>query len=466
MNKQIKSFVDIGFSKGMEEDSEKGILYIKGIASSMVDSNGNEYKDLDSELVDITNAQALTLANGKLSLQTNHDLSTDASVGVVTDLKIVGKQLHFEAEVHKALNERIYAGVKAGVFTAVSIGFVIDDYEVIEYAGDKSVGKLNNPKIFEVSIVSVPANQNAVFTVTAEKGFTIEQSTETLKHFNEGCTGLCPIKSSEKPKGKIKDLTQDKVIDKEIKKSIYEKLIEKTTKALTIEETEKASWNKYRELMHQFNMLGEVLEDNFYAGEYEDIDKDIMLSNIRGAFETVMTRVESLMVDMSEEDLKQHHYDEDEEKPVTKEMEKKEMVTKDGTEAVAEQPTETKQEIAETTTTEESTPSQSQEAEEATDSGSVESKQETVVDEKTEAKEEPKQEVAEEPKVEQAPVKAEVTLGTVIDTYNNLDLSSLSREEVVTLYETIDLQRQKLENTDVFIQLVEERVQAKLQENN
>ncbi len=88
-----------------------------------------------------------------------HDHSNP--VGRMVDHKIDNKGLWIKAAVSNAA-ESVYKLVKSGVLTAFSIGFRIVD---AEYNSAAEVFVVKELELHEISIVSVPANQNTLFSL-------------------------------------------------------------------------------------------------------------------------------------------------------------------------------------------------------------------------------------------------------------------------------------------------------------
>lgn len=92
-----------------------------------------------------------------------------APIGRVSNVEVKGKRLMADAEfapegVSQTADD-VYALVKAGILRAVSVGFTNgwDDTEVIRGEDDQVTGiKYLKPELLELSVVSVPANPNAL----------------------------------------------------------------------------------------------------------------------------------------------------------------------------------------------------------------------------------------------------------------------------------------------------------------
>ena len=407
MNEIIKSYADISIDKQLKE--EEGILYIKGIASTMVDTKGNLAEDRDGEVVDLLSGVTIEkLTNGFMPLFIDHKPTTDNLVGKVSKVELVGKQLHFEAEVHKDLNERIYKGVKSGLFSAVSIGFRAKDYDVENISG-KSVGVLKDLKIHEISIVALPANTGAVFSVTGSKSLSLTQPIADLKEINPECKGFdCQLKNKSIT---IEDTIKEQEVDK----------------GLTIAETESETWNVWDKVSYEMQLLYQTLDSNFWGEKWDDLDKTQMLQNIRDAFGEIQKRVEDILTI---------------EQPQIKEMENKEMEIKKemAQEEIKSEKAEAVQEVVQDTVASQS-PQES-----SPNTGNVE-----IETTETQTAVEPlvlPQAEEEAPKVEDTTnvaIQPNVTLGSLIDYQQKLDLNSLtSTHDIEALALSIQALQEKL----------------------
>lgn len=142
-------------------------VYIEGYASTNdVDRAG----DVVSAAVWETGMQ--NYLNNPIILA-NHDY--DDPIGRMVDYKIDGKGLYIKARISAAAE--IYGLVKDGVVTAFSIGFKIVD---AEYNSAAEVFVIKQVELIEISVVSVPCNQNTLFSLS--KAF---DSAEEYKSFKE-----------------------------------------------------------------------------------------------------------------------------------------------------------------------------------------------------------------------------------------------------------------------------------------
>lgn len=97
----------------------------------------------------------------------NHDYNKP--IGKATALTITEKGLEIEGKISKSAGH-IADMVKEGILSAFSVGFRVKDADWM----DETEGyRIKDAELFEVSVVSVPANQGAIFSVT--KSFDTEQ---------------------------------------------------------------------------------------------------------------------------------------------------------------------------------------------------------------------------------------------------------------------------------------------------
>ena len=87
----------------------------------------------------------------------NHDYNKP--IGRATDLSVTDSGLDISAKISKAAGD-ITQLVKDGVLGAFSVGFRCKDSE---YMTETDGYKIKDAELFEVSVVSVPCNQNATF---------------------------------------------------------------------------------------------------------------------------------------------------------------------------------------------------------------------------------------------------------------------------------------------------------------
>ena len=89
----------------------------------------------------------------------NHNY--DRPIGRAKELSVGENGLDITARISKSANE-IKDLIKDGVLGAFSVGFKVKD---AEYMTETDGYKIKDAELFEVSVVSVPCNQNAVFSI-------------------------------------------------------------------------------------------------------------------------------------------------------------------------------------------------------------------------------------------------------------------------------------------------------------
>ena len=104
----------------------------------------------------------------------NHDYNKP--IGRATGLKVTPNGLELEAKISKSAPESVCDLVKDGVLGACSVGFGVKD---ADYLSETDGYKIKDAELFEVSVVSVPCNQAATFSLA--KSFDSETEWEDFK---------------------------------------------------------------------------------------------------------------------------------------------------------------------------------------------------------------------------------------------------------------------------------------------
>lgn len=89
----------------------------------------------------------------------NHDYNSP--IGKATGLEVTDKGLKIDGVISKSAG-KIAEMVKEGILGAFSVGFRVKDADYIEETDGL---RIKDAELFEVSVVSVPANQSAIFSV-------------------------------------------------------------------------------------------------------------------------------------------------------------------------------------------------------------------------------------------------------------------------------------------------------------
>ena len=104
----------------------------------------------------------------------NHDYNKP--IGRATGLKVTPNGLELEAKISKSAPESVCDLVKDGVLGAFSVGFRVKD---ADYLSETDGYKIKDAELFEVSVVSVPCNQAATFSLA--KSFDSSEEYEAFK---------------------------------------------------------------------------------------------------------------------------------------------------------------------------------------------------------------------------------------------------------------------------------------------
>ena len=143
----------------------------------------------------------------------NHDYNKP--IGRATGLKVTPNGLELEAKISKSAPEGVCELVKDGVLGAFSVGFRVKDADYLE---ETDGYKIKDAELFEVSVVSVPCNQAATFSLA--KSFDSETEWEDFKKTFTNRVDLAGQSLAKDDKSDIASETPDGVnAQKEIKMS-------------------------------------------------------------------------------------------------------------------------------------------------------------------------------------------------------------------------------------------------------
>ena len=156
--------------KALEEDD--GGVHICGMASTHDEDRAN----------DVIMAEAWTkggLQNFEKNpiILFNHDYNKP--IGRATGLKVTENGLELKAKISKSAPDHVAQLVKEGILGAFSVGFRVKD---ADYMSETDGLKIKDAELFEVSVVSVPCNQAATFSL-AKSFDSIEEYNEFKKTF-------------------------------------------------------------------------------------------------------------------------------------------------------------------------------------------------------------------------------------------------------------------------------------------
>ena len=157
--------------KALHEDEDGGV-HICGMASTHDEDRAN----------DVIMAEAWTkggLRNFEKNpiILFNHDYNKP--IGRATGLKVTDNGLELKAKISKSAPDHVAQLVKEGILGAFSVGFRVKD---ADYLTETDGLKIKDAELFEVSVVSVPCNQAATFSL-AKSFDSIEEYNDFKKTF-------------------------------------------------------------------------------------------------------------------------------------------------------------------------------------------------------------------------------------------------------------------------------------------
>jgi HK97 family phage prohead protease len=152
--------------KALHEDDD-GSVHICGMASTHDEDRAN----------DVIMAEAWTkggLGNFEKNpiILFNHDYNKP--IGRATGLKVTDNGLELKAKISKSAPDHVAQLVKEGILGAFSVGFRVKD---ADYLSETDGLKIKDAELFEVSVVSVPCNQAATFSLA--------KSFDSMDEYNE-----------------------------------------------------------------------------------------------------------------------------------------------------------------------------------------------------------------------------------------------------------------------------------------
>lgn len=139
----------------MPDEQDNGKLTVAGYASTVSEDRAGDIIPMSAW----ENKEALDnyLKNPIILFQHDHD----EPIGKMVDYQIDETGLYVEIEIFN-VDQRVYKLVKEGVLKAFSVGFRMKDYK---YDQDKGVFIITELELFEISVVSIPCNQDSTFSL-------------------------------------------------------------------------------------------------------------------------------------------------------------------------------------------------------------------------------------------------------------------------------------------------------------
>lgn len=168
-DKRNKNFEVLCKNFTVKENTEKNTITIEGWANTT---------DKDRQ-GDIILEEAWTkggLNNYMMNPIVLFQHNPEKPIGELIDYSVNNKGLHVIAEISSAAQE-VYTLIKDGVLKAFSVGFRVEE---ATYEKDDDTFYVSNLEMYELSVVSIPANAQSIFSV--RKGFENDRDYETFKN--------------------------------------------------------------------------------------------------------------------------------------------------------------------------------------------------------------------------------------------------------------------------------------------
>ena len=271
--------------KTLGED-EDGSVNIKGLASTnAVDRAG-----------DVINHDAWIQKNGLENYKTNpivlfnHDYNKP--IGRATSLEVTENGLEFGARISKSSGE-IKDLIKDGVLGAFSVGFRVKD---ADYNKETDGYTIKDAELFEVSVVSVPCNQGAMFSVS--KSFdSMDEYNEWKTHFNnnEAQITSAPQAEDKTSQQETKMSNDTKIPEANIDlKAFAEEVAKSTAAKIAMQQAE----TKAKELAEA--------EEKAVQLEVETAEKEAKQDEVKTIVEVGMSGAQQLMSDVEKRVSEKH----------------------------------------------------------------------------------------------------------------------------------------------------------------
>ena len=282
--------------KTLGED-EDGSIKISGLASTnALDRTG-----------DVINHDAWTKSNGLENFKQNpiilfnHDYNKP--IGRATSMEVSEQGLEVGAKISKSAGE-IKDLIKDGVLGAFSVGFRVKD---ADYNDETDGYKIKDAELFEVSVVSVPANQTAMFSIA--KSFDSQEEYEEFKKTfisNNMATSTDTVNIGEvdTPQDEVKTSNQETNMSKDTKTPEAEGTVDLKAYA---EEIAKATAAKIA--MQQAEQKAKEQVEADKAVELEAQEKAVEeaeAEKVKTIVEVGMSGAERLMKDVEERVSEKH----------------------------------------------------------------------------------------------------------------------------------------------------------------
>jgi len=235
-----------------------------------------------------------------------HDM--DKPIGTVTEASIDEKGLFIKAKITED-TDGVFSKLKNGVLRTFSIGYSVKDYETIENVDSEGNYSYTNIikmlELFEISLVSVPANPFALVK-SFDSCFKAEEEIETKEEEKEENVEETPVENEgESEASEVEEENQENVQEEEkteedqnveadekvedgekeeIEEEVKEEGEEKTKE---IEEKTEEIPNEEVETQETCEEEAEKVEDNEKADENSEISTDCDCDNSENVAENV-----------------------------------------------------------------------------------------------------------------------------------------------------------------------------------
>ena len=184
----------------VHSEDDDGGLDIKGSAST-------DSIDRAGDIIESTAWAKGGLENFKNNPVILFNHNYDRPIGRAKEIGVTENGLELTARISKSAGE-IKDLIKDGVLGAFSVGFKVKD---ADYISETDGYKIKDAELFEVSVVSVPCNQNAVFSVA--------KSFDTMEEYNQFKKDFIQETSSIDANAKIEQSSEAKADKTETKMS-------------------------------------------------------------------------------------------------------------------------------------------------------------------------------------------------------------------------------------------------------
>ena len=179
-------------------ENDDGSVNIRGLASTnSLDRAG-----------DVINHDAWTKSGGLDGFKQNPVIlfnhNYDRPIGRATSMEVNKQGLELGAKISKSAGE-VKDLIKDGVLGAFSVGFRVKD---AEYNEETDGFEIKDAELFEVSVVSVPANQTAMFSLA--KSFDSMEEYQEFKNLFINNNEADQSNQIETPKATVNPVSQEK----------------------------------------------------------------------------------------------------------------------------------------------------------------------------------------------------------------------------------------------------------------